>query len=176
MNTKKSKRWDGKLETLTPDYLNDVIQQMVAYGDRVQFNLTGTAARPAYQVINSSEKKMAFDSNNHLLHPVGDAFEGKNATNPITMDQVRELAAGGGKRSAIERVARGGGVKITGRGVSAATKALDLVNTEKYAYFKANRHLLPEDIKDYSEDITALMNKGIPVAEAFDRIVKLHFS
>jgi len=68
LNT-RTKRWNGKIDTFTPDYLKNVVEKMTAYGDRVQFALTGTGTGPNYQTINASEKRMTFDSNNHLVTP-----------------------------------------------------------------------------------------------------------
>ncbi|AMO98027.1 hypothetical protein CAter10_0068 [Collimonas arenae] len=68
------------MDSLTTDYLKDVMGKMEVYGDRVQFGLTSPGPRPYYQVTNTAEKKMAFDSNHHLLHPKEDEFVGVNST------------------------------------------------------------------------------------------------
>ena len=54
LNTTRSKRWNGKIETLASDYLADVITQMETYGDRVQFAINGPGQRPNYQVTNTN--------------------------------------------------------------------------------------------------------------------------
>lgn len=174
MNTKRNKRWNGKIETLNADYINDVLGQMAAYGDRVQFGLTGTGQRPNYQVLNTAGKKMAFDSNNHLLHPAADEFVGGNATGVFTLDQVKAAMAGGGIKSSVgTRVSRVGSSST--RSSTAAVKAKDLVDAEKYAYFKNNRQTLPSGIGEHSEEITALMKKGMPADEAFGDVVQRYF-
>ncbi|RJG04162.1 hypothetical protein D3878_01495 [Noviherbaspirillum sedimenti] len=173
MTTTKNKRWNGKIETLKGDYLKDVIRQMETYGDRVQFTLGGSAQGPNYQVINSAGKKMAFDNNHHLLHPQDNEFTGSNATGVITLDQVKTALAGGGKASGTTRV--GGVGSGSSRSSAAAVKAKDLVDTEKYAYFKNNRQMLPRGIEAHSDEITELMKKGMSAEEAFSEIVKRHF-
>ena len=174
MNIKRNKRWNGKIETLSADYFSDVIAQMVTYGDRVQFGLTGTGQRPNYQVINAAGKKMAFDSNNHLLHPAADEFVGSNATAILTLDQVKAAMAGGGvKSSGGTRVGR---VTSTGsRGTTAAVKAQELIDTEKYVYFKNNRQSLPPAIGEHSEEISELMRKGMSAEQAFGDVVTRRF-
>ncbi len=173
MNTTKNKRWNGKLETLKADYLTDVLGQMASYGDRVQFALNGPGQRPHYQVINTVGKKMAFDSNNHLLHPQADEFAGSNASGVFTLDQIKSTMAGGAKAGVAPRVSRVGSGST--RNPTAAVKAKDLVDTEKYEYFKNNRQTLPPRIGDHSAEITELMKKGFSAEEAFGEVVKRHF-
>jgi hypothetical protein len=173
LKTTRSKRWNGEIGTLSADYLNDVMKQMAAYGDRVQFVLTGTGQRPSYQVINTVGKKMAFDSNNHLFHPEADEFVGSNASGIFTLDQIKSAIAGGATRAGTgTRVSR---VGSGGRGSTAAARAKELIDTEKYAYFKNNRQTLPPAIGEHSEEITELMAKGMSVEEAFGDVIKRHF-
>ena len=170
LKTTRSKRWDGTINTLSADYLNDVAGQMASYGDRVQFGLTAGGQRPYYQVINSSDKKMAFDSNNHLLHPVADEFLGSNGSMVYTLDQIKAAIAGVGIRTAAATRARSAG------GTRAATvKAQDVIDSQKYEYFKHHRDLLPPSIGEYSAEITALMKQGKSAEEAFDEVIKQHF-
>ena len=174
LNTKRSKRWNGKIDTLKADYFNDVIAQMVTYGDRVQFGLSGTGQRPNYQVINAAGKKMAFDSNNHLLHPADGEFVGSNATAVYTLDQVKAAMAGGGSKSSVgTRVGRamGAGSRVS----STAVKAKELIDNEKYVYFKDNRQTLPPTIGEHSEEISDLMKKGMSAEEAFADVVTRRF-
>ncbi len=174
MNTTRNKRWNGKIETLKADYLNDVIRQMEAYGDRVQFKLNGSGERPSYQVINTAGKKMAFDSNNHLLHPRADEFVGPNASGVFALAQIKTALAGGGvKTSAGIRVSRVG--SGSSRSSTVAVKAKDLVDVEKYEYFKNNRQTLPPRIGEHSDEITELMKNGLSAEDAFGEIVKRHF-
>jgi hypothetical protein len=175
LNTKRTKRWNGQIDTLAADYLKDVMGQMVTYGDRVQFGLSGSGQRPNYQVINAADKKMAFDSNNHLLHPQEHEFDGPNATRVFTLDQVKAAIVGGGRTaSAATRVSRAGSTGRT-RGTTAAVKVKDVIDTEKYEYFKNNRQTLPASIGEYSAVITELMKKGMSAEQAFGEIVKQHF-
>ncbi len=173
LTTTRTKRWNGKIETLKTDYLKDVIRQMETYGDRVQFALSSSAQGPNYQVINTAGKKMAFDNNNHLFHPQDNEFIGSNATGVFTMDQLKTALAGGGKASTGTRVSRVG--SGTTRNTAAAVKAKDLIDTEKYAYFKNNRQMLPAGIQTHSDEITELMKKGMSAEEAFDDVVKRRF-
>jgi hypothetical protein len=172
LNTTRSKRWNGKIETLPADYLNEVLGRMATYGDRVQFALNGPGARPNYQVMNTAGKKMAFDSNNHLLHPDADEFAGAKASQVFTLDQVKTAKAGGGS-AAVRTASRVGSGR--GRSPTAATKSKDLVDTEKYEYFKNNRAMLPPAIGTHSEEITALMKNGMSAEEAFGDVIKRHF-
>lgn len=174
MNTTRNKRWNGRLETLKADYLSGVIGQMDAYGDRVQFALNGPGQKPLYQVINTDGKKMAFDGNHHLYRPEGEEFTGSNATGVMTMDQIRLAMAGGAPKSTgTVRAVRATGVGS--RGPSAATKAKDLVDTEKYEYFKNNRSMLPAEIGEHSNEITTLMRGGMSAEAAFSEVLKRHF-
>lgn len=174
MNTTRNKRWNGRLETLKADYLSGVIGQMDAYGDRVQFALNGPGQKPLYQVINADGKKMAFDDNHHLYRPEGEEFTGSNATGVMTMDQIKLAMAGGAPKSTgTVRAVRATGVGS--RGPSAATKAKDLVDTEKYEYFKNNRSMLPAEIGEHSNEITTLMRGGMSAEAAFSEVLKRHF-
>ncbi|ABR91242.1 Hypothetical protein mma_2103 [Janthinobacterium sp. Marseille] len=172
LNTKRSKRWDGKIDTLTADYLKDVVTQMKAYGDRVQFALNGPGQKPHYQVINSFEKKMAFDSNNHLLHPGEDEFVGANATPVLTLAQIETAIANVG----VKRVTTTTRAVRSVRGSSTpAARPGDLIDIQKYEYFKNNVQKLPEGIRAYSQDITNLMKKGMTAEAAFGEIVEQYF-
>jgi hypothetical protein len=176
LNTKRTKRWNGQIDTLAADYLKDVMGQMETYGDRVQFGLSGSGSRPNYQVINAFDKKMAFDSNNHLLHPQAHEFDGPNATRVFTLDQVKAAMTGIGRASTATRVSRAGsGNGSSSRGSTAAVKVKDVIDTEKYEYFKNNRQTLPPSIGEYSAAITELMKKGMSAEQAFGEIIKQHF-
>lgn len=172
MSTIKGKRWNGKIETLSTDYLNDVLGQMLAYGERVQFSLGTSGPRPHYQVTNSVGKKMAFDSNNHLLHPKADEFAPGNISSSFTLEQIEAAIAGAG--SAAARASRAGGASGGGTRTSAA-KARDLIDAAKYEYFKNNRKTLPAHIGEHSAEITELMTKGMSAEDAFAAVVKRHF-
>lgn len=170
MNTTRNKRWNGKIDTLAAGYLNDVKEKMEAYGDRVQFRLGGSGERPNYQVMNTADKKMAFDSNNHLVHPKAGEYVGSNASGVFTLDQIKAAIAGGGSRASA-RVSRVG----SSRSGTAAVKVKDLVDAEKYEYFKNNRQTLPPGIGEHSAEITELMKNGMAAQDAFAEVVKRHF-
>lgn len=173
MNTPRSKRWNGKIDTLAADYLKDVIVQMETYGDRVQFGLNGPGQRPNYQVTNASGKKMAFDSNNHLLHPKDDELTGSNISGMFTLAQIQTARSSVGIR--VTAGASSSRSSSTGpRTTSAAAKA-NLLDTAKYEYFKANRQTLPASITEYSEEISNLMKKGMSAEDAFGDVLKRYF-
>ncbi len=175
MNTTRSKRWNGKIETLATDFLSRVLEQMLAYGDRVQFALSGAGLQgPTYQVINTAGKKIAFDGSNHLLRVKADEFVAGNVTAIFTLEQIERLIAGGSIKTSSaarpSRVASGGGSTRT-----AAAKVKDLVDNEKYEYFKNNRKTLPPNIGEHSEEISALMRNGISAEEAFAEVIRRHY-
>ena len=173
MNT-RTKRWNGKIDTFTPDYLKNVVEKMSAYGDRVQFALTGTGMGPNYQTINTSEKRMTFDSNNHLVTPKEGEFGVGNVSGIFTLDQIKTVIAGGVvKTSSGTRVTRS--TSGATRNTSAAIKAQDLVDAAKYDYFKNNRQTLPPTIGEHSAEITGLMKKGMSAEDAFADVVKRYF-
>lgn len=180
MTTKKTTRWNGKIETLSAAYLKDVMSQMLAYGDRVQFALNCGGQRPHYQVMNASAKKMAFDSNHHLLHPTADDFVGSTASGVYTLDQIKIAMTSGGTKTTgasstrTSRVGTGSG-NGSGSSRTTAAKKADLVDAEKYEYFKNNRQTLPPDISEHTQEITALMHKGKSAEEAFSEVIKNHF-
>lgn len=174
MKTTRNKNWNGKIETLKSEYLKDVIKQMELYGDRVRFSFFGTGQRPHYQVTNSFGKAMVFDSNNHLHQPQEEEFTGSNCTPEFSLDQVKAVVAGGIRAEAVKRVSRASSGTGT-RGMTAAARAKEQLDIEKYNYFKANRQAMPPTIGEHSDEITELMLKGIPAAEAFEEIIKRYY-
>jgi len=91
-----------------------------------------------------------------------------------TLDQVKAAMAGGGtKSSGGTRVARtvGAGSRVS----SAAVKAKELIDNEKYVYFKDNRQTLPPAIGEHSEEISDLMKSGMSAEEAFADVVGRRF-
>jgi hypothetical protein len=172
--TTRTKRWNGHIETLKAEYLKEVIAQMDAYGDRVQLALSGPGQRPNYQVINPSGKKMAFDSNHHLLSGAEDIFTPGNVTDVFTLEQVKTIASGGGVKISTGRVVRAGAARST-RNTAAVVKAKDLIDTDKYNYFKSNRETLPATIGEHAFQITELMKDGKSAEEAFNEVLKLHY-
>ena len=140
---------------------------MDTYGSRVQFALSTPGARPNYQVLNDADKKMAFDSNHHLLHPQPSEFEGSNATSILTIDQIKAIGTAKPKTKIAAKRAT--------RTTTATAKAADLVDAAKYEYFRANRQALPAAIGGHSDEISGLMRNGMSAEDAFAEIVKRHF-
>lgn len=175
MTTTRSKRWNGNIETLKADYLDGVITQMDTYGDRVQFALVTSGNGPRYQLTNTAGKKMAFDGNHHLHHPEDTEFAPGNCTGVFTVDQIKLAKVGGLKPkrtlSTGRVVTRAGGT----RAPSAATRAKDQVDSDKYEYFKANRGTLPDTIGEHSDEITTMMRAGMSAEQAFGEVVKKYF-
>lgn len=159
------------MDTLTVEYLNGVVAQMTSYGERVQFSLI-SGQTPNYQVINTFDKKMAFNGNHHLMHPQEDEFTGSNATTVLMLEQVRELIAGVGvKKTVGTRTAR-----VSSRSSTpVAAKAGDLIDVQKYEYFKNNVQKLPEGIRAYSQEVSNLMKSGLSAEAAFGEIVQQYF-
>lgn len=171
----KNKRWDGKLSSFHSDYLNDVLKQMAAYGNRVQFSLISKNVRPHYQVINDANKKIAFDSNNHLHHADSDEFAGANASGIHTMEQIQAAMLNDSAQSAIKsRATRTPGTKS--KTSAKAPNVNELIDIEKYDFYRNNRQVLPAGIGRHTDEIGNLMRKGIPVADAFADITKRYFS
>ncbi|KAF1048664.1 MAG: hypothetical protein GAK35_00214 [Herbaspirillum frisingense] len=181
LSSSKTKRWHGNVEAIKPEFLNGVITQMTAYGDRVHFSMFGSVQKPHYEVINSFDKKMAFDGNHHLHRAEEAEFGPGNVTPIFTVEQIKRIVAtgGSGARSSIPRSARAASARSTGtagaRPTTAAARAREAVDSEKYAYFKANREMLPEGINQHSDEISALMLKGMSAEQAFGEIIEKHF-
>jgi hypothetical protein len=170
LTTTRSKRWNGKLETLAADFIAGVLAQMETYGGRVQFALSTPGARPNYQVLNDADKKMAFDANHHLLQPQAAEFEGSNATAILTLEDIRAI---GTAKPKAKSAAKSG--KRAVRTTTASAKAADLVDAAKYAYFRANRQTLPPAIGGHSDEISTLMRNGLSAEDAFSEVLKRHF-
>jgi len=165
LNNAKPKRWNGKMESLPTEYLNRILAQMLTYGDRVQFALTGGGQGPHYQVINTAEKKMTFDSD-HLLTSNTDKFL-RGTTSPIyTLEQIEAAMTGTGNKTVGTGVTRGGSNRTT------AAQKLALIEAEKYEYFKNNRSTLPANIGKHAQEITELMMNGISAEDAFADVIK----
>jgi hypothetical protein len=174
VNSTRSKRWNGKFNTLPVDYLNAVLEKMADYGDRVQFSLSSSGPQPSYQVMNTLDKKMAFNGNHHLLSSQGDEFAGANASQVFTLDQIKAMISGVGigsstKARTTRAVRSAGGTRTT------AAKLNEQFAAQRYEYFKNNRQTLPPAIAEHSSEITALMMQGKSVEEAFGEVVKKYF-
>ncbi len=178
MNTKRSKRWNGNLDSLGTDFLKEVMEKMQAYGASVQFELPGHAQRPNYQVINNAGKKMAFDKKNLLmsLNSSGNVSDTLSAV--FTLDAVKASIQGGGVKAAPRTRSSSPGTtsgNSGGRSHTPVAQVIDTIETDKYAYFKNNRETLPEGIQKHSGAISQLMRNGMSAEDAFDEIIKLHF-
>ncbi len=158
------------MDTLAVEYLNGVVAQMTSYGERVQFSLI-SGEKPNYQVINTFDKRMTFNGNHHLTSPQEDEFTGSNATTVFTLEQIKARIAGGVVKTASTRTAR-----VSSRSSSpAAAKVGDLIDVQKYEYFKNNVQKLPEGIRAYSQEISNLMKNGMSAETAFGEIVQQYF-
>ncbi|NYT63766.1 hypothetical protein H0A66_15720 [Alcaligenaceae bacterium] len=182
MTTKRSRRWNGSLDSLSTDFLKDVLERMEAYGPNVQFELPGHSQRPNYQVINKAGKKMGFDKKNLLmsLNPNGSISDTLSAE--FTLDAVKTMIKGGGAKAAPRpRATRTSTEGASPRSTSSrasyvpVAEVIDTVEHDKYAYFKANREELPEGIQKHSGAISDLMRNGLSAEAAFNEIIKLHF-
>ena len=176
MTIKRVKRWNGDLDQLTAAYLNNVIEKMVAYGENVQFSSLGSVDGPHYRVINTSGKKMSFDSSNMLAQPDESTFEGKSAT-LLTLEQIRRLLqqVNVPKPKTMAAKSRRVAGTVSTRGGTAVTRAKEQIALQKYEYYKTNREALPSDIREHSDEITRMMEAGVSAEEAFNEAVKLCF-
>lgn len=176
LSTTRSKRWNGTLESLSADYLKEVMERMESYGDQVQFEFPGHGKHPIYQVIGRGERKMGFDGK-HLLLRLNESGNIADSLSPVySLEAVR--AAISGKRS--PRGSSAGRSSPAGsttrrRVAAAAPVAVDTVEQDKYAYFRAHRDELPEGISQYANEISQLMRGGKSAEDAFKHIIAQHF-
>lgn len=177
LNTKRSKRWNGNLDSLGADFLKDVIEKMESYGPNVQFELPGNAQRPNYQVINNAGKKMAFDKKNLLMSLNSDGNVSDTLSAVFTLEAVKAAMNGGGAKTATRaRASRPStSASSTRSSYAPVAQVIDTVEHDKYAYFKANREYLPEGIQKHSAEISTLMKNGMSAEEAFNEIIAQHF-
>ena len=147
---------------------------MKDYGDRVQFSLC-SGPLPSYQLINSFDKKMAFDRNHHLLRTQEEEFSAANATAVFSMDEIDAMARG--VRRVEERKTKSVRVVRTTNAGTRITvgKLEDQFAAERYEYFRANRATLPPTITEHTEEIAALMKQGKSAEEAFGAIIQQHY-
>ncbi|WP_269901316.1 hypothetical protein [Paenalcaligenes faecalis] len=167
MTTRRSKRWDGNLTSLSVDYLKEVVEKMQAYGKTVQFEFPGHAKMPIYQVINQRGFKMGFDGK-HLLHSLN---ENGNISDDLsaefTLEQVQEAMKNPPAAAPRARKSSGAGAR--------RAAVPDTVEVDKYNYFRENRDWLPDDIQYYADDISAMMRSGMSAEQAFASIVEEHY-
>lgn len=146
---------------------------MNSYGDRVQFSRR-SGPLPSYQVINSADKKMAFDGGHHLLRAEEDDFSAANGTAVLSMDQITGMINGVRmvqEKTKTVRVVRPGssGTRTTVRQVE------DGFAAARYEYFRTHRATLPPTIVEHTDEIAALMKQGKPVEEAFNAILEKYY-
>lgn len=201
MTTKRSKRWNGDLDSLSLDFLKEVMEKMKSYGDRVQFELPSKAARPNYQVISSTNRKMAFDARHLILRLNENGNVGDELSPVFSIEAIKSAMLNSGKpargtRNGVARRAapptrsaddyseddddssdyeRTTGMSPRRSATSAPAPDVDAVEREKYAYFKANREAFPEGITKYSQEISALMRAGASAEDAFEQVIKENF-
>ena len=155
--------------------MNNVLEKMAAYGERVQFSLVSGGAEPSYQVINDMGKSMAFDRDHHLLQAQEDLFAAANATAVFTMEQINAARSGYGANTRMASKTGRVVKSAAGPTKTAAARMDEQVAAARYAYFKENRGSLPPRIAEYSGEIDQLLKKGKPVEEAFNEVVKKYF-
>lgn len=177
MSTTRTKRWNGTLESLSADYLKEVMIRMESYGDQVQFELPGHGKRPIYQVIGRGERKMGFDGK-HLLLRLNETGNIAETLSPIfPLEAVRAAIAGkrGQRGAAATRSPSAGGSGPARRRAAAAPAVVDTVEEDKYAYYRAHRAELPEGISQYAGEISQLMRTGKSAEEAFKQIIAQYY-
>lgn len=178
LSSSKTKRWHGNVEAIKSEYLNGVTTQMAAYGDRVRFSLFGSVQKPHYEVINTFDKKMAFDGNHHLHRAEEEEFGAGNVTPIFTLEQIKRLIAAGSSTRSSTRAPRAASSRSSTAGarpITAAARAREAIDGEKYAYYKANRATLPEEINLHSDEISELMLQGKSAEQAFGEVIEKHF-
>lgn len=146
---------------------------MNSYGDRVQFSRR-SGPLPNYQVINSADKKMAFDCDHHVMRAQEEDFSGANGTSVLSMDQVNAMINGvrmvEGKAKTVRVVHPGSaGTRTTVR------QAEDQFAAARYEYFRSHRATLPPTITEHTDEIATLMKLGKPVEEAFGAILQKYY-
>lgn len=170
MATRRSKRWDGNLSSLSVDYLNEVTEKIKAYGVAVQFALPGHAKTPIYQIINKSGLKMGFNGK-HLLQSLNENGNiSDHLSAEFSLEQVQQSMFDPPAKTTRSRTSSTSGVRKTASAVAA-----EQVEIDKYNYFRANREHLPADIQKHADAISVLMQKGMSAADAFDTIVEQHY-
>lgn len=172
MTTRRSKRWNGDLSSLSVSYLKEVAEKIQTYGLSVQFEFPGHGKTPIYQIINQSGRKMGFDGK-HLLHSLN---ENGNISDSLSaefsLEEVQQsITAPPPKITRARKNSSGGAVRKT-----ASAMAAEQIEIDKYNYFRANREQLPAGIQKYADDISTLMSKGMSADEAFTTIIDKYFN
>ena len=169
MTTRRSKRWDGNLSSLSVSYLQEVAEKIQTYGVSVQFELPGHAKTPIYQVITKSGLKMGFDGK-HLLHSLN---ENGNISDSLSaefsLESVQQSMIAPPPKATRARKSSSSAPK------TASAIAAEQIEMEKYNYFRANREQLPAGIQKHADHISVLMQKGMSAADAFNAIIEQHY-
>jgi len=172
------KRWNGDITKLSATYLNNVIEKMSAYGENVQFSVSGSVDGPNYQVINAAGKKISFDCANLLTHTEENEFTSKNSALIYSLDEIKAQLVKINTpvvKSSVTKSRKAASTAST-RGGSALAKAKEQIAIQKYEYYKTNRAALPSDIREHSEEITRMMESGMSAENAFTEAIKLCFA
>lgn len=172
LSTKRSKAWNGSLDTLSTDYLKAVLEKMHAYGDRVQFEMAIRGAGPFYQVINARDRKMGFDSN-HLLQRLNEDGNVAEEMSSVFAQSAIETAAAG-IRTRTTTTSRAGTTRAKAAPRQTAAQ-VDRIEQEKYAYYRENRDALPDGITRHAQEIGDKMRTGMTAEQAFEAVIKEHF-
>lgn len=172
MTTRRSKRWNGDLSSLSIDYLKEVAEKIQTYGISVQFEFPGHGKMPIYQIITQSGRKMGFDGK-HLLHSLNENGNISDALSAeFSLEEVQQsMTAPPPKTTRARKSSSAGAVRKT-----AASLAAEQIEIDKYNYFRQNREQLPTGIQKHADDISVLMAKGMSAEEAFTTIIDKHFN
>lgn len=174
LSTSRTKRWNGTLESLAADYLKDVAERMESYGDRVQFELPGHSKRPIYQVIGRGDRKMGFDGKHLLLRLNENGNVAETLSAEFTLEAVRQAILG--KRSTRGNSStRASSSRPVRQRAAAPAAAVDTIEQDKYAYYRAHRETLPDGISQYANEISQLMRSGKSAEAAFQQIIEQHY-
>lgn len=172
MTTRRTKRWNGELSSLSIDYLKEVSEKINAYGVAVQFELPGHSKAPIYHIINPSGRKIGFDGK-HLLHDLNEnGLISDQLSAEFSLEQLQESITAPAVAPRRARKSSGSG---TGRKTAAAVAA-EQIEVAKYQYFREHREQLPAGIQKYADAISTLMINGLSAEEAFNTIIEQHFS
>lgn len=172
MTTRRAKRWDGNLPSLSVDYLKEVAAKIQTYGLSVQLELPGHGKMPIYQVINKSGRKMGFDGK-HLLHSLNENGNiSENLSAEFSLEQVQKAMMAPPPKTTRARTSSSTSSRAP---KTASALAAEQIEVAKYNYFRANREQLPAGIQKHADDISVLMQKGMSAAQAFDAIIEQHY-
>ena len=167
MTTRRAKRWNGELASLSDEYLKSILEKMQTYGENLQIEFPGHAKTPIYQVINHRGYKMGFDGKHLLLNLNENGNVSDQLSEVFNLEQVQHCLLA---PPVAPRRARKGTAKRTLK-----QDQLEQLEVAKYQYFKANREWLPADIQHYSEEISQSMQQGASAEQAFAAILDQYY-